>query len=134
MRHIVICTVLLPWLAGCALSEPASGPQYRTEYLYEGPATEEGQACVVRCERVKERCRLTAQTGSADRYKLCEEQAQDEYESCAMRTTSFSERRLCFRKACPVSPDYVSCETPYQACFGNCGGLVWSRRVCEANC
>ncbi len=135
MKRIAACAVLLALLPGCFLFEkPVSAPQYRTEYLYEGPDTDAGQLCVVRCEKVKAHCRTAASAGASDRYRLCDEQAQDEYESCAMRSTSFSERRLCYRKACPVSADYVSCETPYQACFETCGGRVWARQECESNC
>ena len=134
MKRIALC-IVLACLSGCMFAEKtASTPQFRTEYLFEGPSTEAGQLCVVRCENVKERCRSTAQVDSSERYRQCEVDAQNEYESCAMRTTSFSERRLCYRKACPVSADYLSCETPYHACFENCGGVVWKRQVCEANC
>jgi len=133
-NRIAMWVAVLPWLAGCIIVETTTVRRYRTDYMYEGPITEEGQVCVVRCENRKERCRNAAESGTADHYKQCEEQAQDEYETCAMRTTSFSERRLCYRKSCPVAADYINCESSYRACFEGCGGLVWSRQVCEANC
>ena len=135
MKRIALCAALLAWQPGCSLLErPANPPQYHTDYMYEAPDTEEGQVCVIRCEKVKAQCRTTVKVGVGDRYRQCEEQAQHEYEGCAARTTAFSERRLCYRKACPVSADYEGCETPYQACFEACGGRVWTRRACEANC
>jgi hypothetical protein len=129
-RTILVAAVLS---SGCMLqqSQESAG---RMEYLYEGPMSDEGRRCVKGCEQTKGHCRSSAEMGTQDNYKRCEEQAVDAYETCQMRTTSLSERRQCYRGSCPVSPDYADCEDRYRACFEGCGGRVWSRQVCEGNC
>ncbi len=133
MKRIVFWLTVAA-LAGCAGFQSPTAPRYRTDHLYEGPASDEGQRCVRRCEKNKEYCRQVAERGTQDEYLKCDEEAQDEYENCTMRTTSFSEKRQCYRKSCPVGADYVNCESGYRNCFEGCGGQVWSRQVCEENC
>jgi hypothetical protein len=121
-------------LGGCVGPAPIDSPTARTEYLFQGPDSDEGQRCIRGCDTSKDRCRTAADRGTEDNYRRCDEQAEGEYDACVGRTTSFSEKRQCYRKSCPASPDYAACETSYRACFEGCGGQVWSRRVCDGPC
>lgn len=134
MNRIAWMVVAVAALAGCAASAPPEGPRLRTDYLFEVPDAAEARQCVAGCEKNRERCGGSAQRSAQDQHSLCEEQAQDEYDTCTMRTTSSSERRQCYRKSCPVAADYINCEAGYRACFEACGGRVWTRQTCEANC
>ena len=121
-------------LAACVAAEQARGPTYKVEHLFKPPASEEGQRCVAGCDKNRVRCETAAQEGGVDRRRACEQQAADEHELCVGRTTSTSEKNACYRKSCPVGRDYVNCEASFRSCFEGCGGQVWSRTVCEANC
>lgn len=134
MNRIAWVWVALMGLTGCAMLGSPPPPQLRTDYLYEVPDAPEARLCVSSCDKNRERCEGGAKQGAQDQHRLCEDQAQDEYENCMMRTTSFSEKRQCYRKSCAVSADYMNCEVRYRGCFEECGGRVWTRETCEANC
>ena len=121
-------------LVGCRALERAAGPDVRTEFLLEAPITPDGQRCTANCEQRRAYCRQKSDLGYADTHKQCEEQARNDYDNCVGRTTSFSEKSACYRKSCPVSASYISCEATFRGCFEGCGGKVWSREVCEKGC
>ena len=130
----VVAGLLAAGLLGCRALERAGGQQVKTEYLLESPNTAEGQRCMASCEQRRNYCRQKSDLGYADTYKQCEEQAKNDYDNCVGRTTSFSEKSACYRKACPVAADYINCEATFRGCFEGCGGKVWTREVCEARC
>lgn len=132
IRILVSLATLM--LGGCAALGPDGAPATRSEYLYAAPPSPEGQRCVSVCDRRKAQCQAVAENDSANGHQRCEQQAQDEYENCAMRTTSFSEKRQCYRKTCPVTVSDANCDSAYRHCFESCGGTVWSRQVCEGPC
>jgi hypothetical protein len=126
--------VLAALLTACIVVDAPRGPTYRLDYLFSPPVTAEGRRCAAACENTKTYCQTAAHKDGAKQHHSCERQAANEYDNCVGRTTSFSEKQACYRKTCPVSPDYVNCESTFRSCFEGCGGQVWSRTVCDTNC
>ena len=133
MKTVIVAAacVVAVLLAACGAIGEAPGPNYKVEYLFKPPATEDGRRCAAGCEKIRQLCETEAKQDGAHAHRSCEQQAADDYELCVGRTTSISEKSACYRKACPVSPDYVNCESGYRGCFERCGGEIWTRTVCE---
>ncbi|MGQ0587741.1 MAG: hypothetical protein ACT4PK_11170 [Gammaproteobacteria bacterium] len=135
--RVVACGIgllIAATLAACIVTEAPRGGLYRLDYLFQPPVTEEGRRCATACRKRQDSCRESTARGGVDELRRCEERADSEYQSCATRTTSFSEKSACYRKSCPVGVDYINCGISYRSCFEACGGQVWVRTVCETNC
>ena len=85
MRNLLVVLILL---VGC-------GPQFRTNYQFQPPATQQGQACVFQCEN----SRLQCQRLDDLEYERCQDRAEDRYVRCEDRNRyrSNDDKEYCYR-------------------------------------
>ena len=90
------------------------------QYSYIAPDTEEGEACVLSCQRTRTQCAAW----QSNQYQACQRQAgarqSTDCGSPFQRTTCKTVRSS---SACP-KPDLETCASQYRACFEQCGGQV----------
>ena len=111
-----------------------------TEVVYTPPETEQGKACVQRCqadqvacrrdqdvraERAKHQCQAEADR----RESACRIQAPLEYAACLKFAKTDADRAACAleectQPSCYATPQYGLCEGDFRFCYQNCGGRI----------
>jgi hypothetical protein len=124
MRILCLATFLL---SACA-------PWLETQYVYLPPQHADGQACVASCSAVHSACLREAQKAADGERQSCEAEAREDYDLCRLRAPAGSEGEPCQQRSCQVALQSASCDTPFRACFSECGGFVETRQVCTFNC
>ncbi|MBK1644778.1 hypothetical protein CKO25_08970 [Thiocapsa imhoffii] len=111
------------------------GPVYRTQYSYQPPTDANGRQCITQCAAIRELCRATMENRAAQERAVCQQTATLRYATCLATAKSDAERNACTnRDACRVSANTDRCDSDYNQCYQNCGGLVESTQVCVSGC
>lgn len=126
----------------------ASGPQYRTNAIYEEPNTSQGQMCLNQCDSLEMQCKSSKQQDTlmcdrqAEQYDVeCVQRARQAYNLCAPGGAAVNcdvaysnELKFCRSMAPRCEVDTSSCNNTYDACFNRCGGRIRYETVCVRNC
>ncbi|NQY43899.1 MAG: hypothetical protein HRT87_11215 [Legionellales bacterium] len=114
-------------LSGC-------GPVYRTTYYYNEPPTQRGRECVVKCQKMRQKCEHWAEQS----YQQClNRRSLERIATVAItrgdRTPAFAnsyDNECQFERA----RRFEVCLEDFNACFQLCGGVVDSIEECVSNC
>lgn len=142
-------SILLVAVAGLLLA--GCGPVYQTQYRYQPPRAFAGRRCVNTCSAQFQACRMRCQEVNDRRTHYQQQQADFDYWSSHHHYHHFHPGY----GPNPYSPGYYpdddsftygdnynyyadnggcGCRATYNSCYQNCGGNVYSRRVCVAFC
>ena len=126
---ILFATILISIsLFGC-------GPVYRTHYSYQPPDDPSGRQCITQCAAIRELCRATAENRASQERAVCQQSAALRYATCLATAKSDAERNACSSgQACSMQANTTQCDTDYNQCYENCGGVVASTQVCVSGC
>ncbi len=126
VKAIFLIFVFL-FLSGC-------GPVYRTSYYYNEPETQRGRECVVKCQKMRQKCEHWAEQS----YQQCLNRKS--LERIATAAISRGDRQSPFANSYDNECRYERnkrfevCLEDFNACFQLCGGVVDSIEECVANC
>lgn len=116
--HAVFLSLLLISLSAC-------GPLYKTEYLLEPPATQQGKMCTMQCEQNRTACKNDVKLAQKD----CEH--HNEIASIKLENCIKDGEMSCYdsRKSCPP-PSFERCNKEHRYCYQACGGKVFPQLTC----
>ena len=90
------------------------------QYSFITPDTEEGETCVLSCQRTRTQCAAWQR----NQYQACQRQAGTRQNTdCGSPFQRSSCKSVSSTRSCP-KPDLALCASQYRACFEQCGGQV----------
>lgn len=118
LLHLLLVTLLSLILSAC-------GPMYKTEYMLEPPATQQGKLCIMQCQQNRAECKNEVKSN----YKDCRH--RNEIASIKLEHCIESGERACYDPRTPCfPPNFEQCNTEYRYCFQSCGGKVIPQMTC----
>lgn len=125
----ILVIILVFLLGGC-------GPVYKTTYYYNEPQSQRGRDCVIKCQKMRQRCEHWAEQA----YQQCK--TRRSVERVAQTVLTPVNSRSPFRDnhssdfECSVehSRKINVCLEDFNACFRLCGGVVDAIEECVSNC
>lgn len=128
-------TMLALFLLACVLT--ACGARYETHYTYAPPASKMGKMCAAQCQQGRGACENICELRNAKCLTAMRHAARDQYDAYQKAER---EKGLAVKKtvndfnhsdSCKLS---CHCNVSFNTCYSACGGQVFAKQVCIANC
>ena len=127
LRVFIIFSIA--FISGC-------GPVYKTTYYYNEPASVRGRECVIKCQKMRQKCEKWAE----ESYQTCK--LRKSSERIAMAVVYDKDKKNSYYPYSSYDSEcnydrkrkINSCLEDFNACFRLCGGVVDTIEECVANC
>lgn len=126
-------------LAGALIFLGACGPVYKTDYIFQPPASLQGKMCVNQCTQIKQSCFTNCNLRNESCFLRAEREARKSFRTYVKRQNKKKKaiektQEDFYRPRCKTSSCQVSCNGNHRICYKDCGGRIGTVTRCTAFC